>query len=410
MTASLVSGEVGPNLDHALPHWRWRLGFERDLESQFVREAAAARLGHFVVSGWFSLFAFQVFIVSDGLMLPDVFRMAAMLRLLASVPMAIVLWSLSCHTQAWLARPYAWTEWVMTFQGMLFSCIMTILLLCSHSPTCYFYHAGYALTLMMGTIAHRLRFTHALSLAAFSLASHMLVLLARPDTPTPLCGSLLVLNGAMAFYMLVGNHRMEFEERRRFMLGHAEQRLLNELAQTHLRLEAVSQTDALTAVANRRRFDDYFRHQWNRTRLSGEPLSLLLMDVDHFKAFNDRYGHPTGDECLRCVAQELQRQLEARQGLLARWGGEEFAVVLPAASATTAQAVAERLRSAVQALALRHEASPTASMVTISVGVATLVPAQCMDFPQVLVARADAGLYLAKREGRNRVAADSPQA
>jgi diguanylate cyclase (GGDEF)-like protein len=138
----------------------------------------------------------------------------------------------------------------------------------------------------------------------------------------------------------------------------------------------------------------------------GGELSLLMIDVDHFKAFNDRYGHPAGDQCLRHVAQVLHSVLGQRlpgdQACVGRWGGEEFVVVLPGLSASQAMPLAQALCDAVLAMGLRHEASSTAPSVSISVGLASARPASQGGSASRLIDQADAALYRAKHEGRNR--------
>ena len=168
------------------------------------------------------------------------------------------------------------------------------------------------------------------------------------------------------------------------------------------RLEALSMTDALTGVANRRSFDAVLSAEWKRACRSGDPLALILVDVDHFKAYNDTYGHQGGDACLRDVAGAMKQTVTRVSDLIARYGGEEFVVLLPSTSADQANQLAERLRGAVEEVGLPHRSSSAAAIVTISVGVATVIPT--LDAaPADLVRGADEALYRAKREGRNRV-------
>ena len=127
--------------------------------------------------------------------------------------------------------------------------------------------------------------------------------------------------------------------------------------------------DGLTGVANRRQFDDVLQREWRRARRSSDPLALLMVDVDHFKLFNDRYGHPAGDTCLRAVAQALGRVTQRPADLVARYGGEEFAILLPQTARAGAEHFAHRVLDMVEALAIRHESSPTAGHVTVSVGI-----------------------------------------
>jgi diguanylate cyclase (GGDEF)-like protein len=174
------------------------------------------------------------------------------------------------------------------------------------------------------------------------------------------------------------------------------------LDQANRELLRLSSVDGLTGVANRRQFDGSLEAEWRRATRSQAPLSLLLIDVDCFKAFNDRYGHLAGDECLRRVASALAGQLRRAPDLVARYGGEEFAVLLPETTSEGALALGESLRAAVEALVVPHDGSSAAAVVTVSIGCATRV-ALVGQQPETLVAWADRALYRAKRGGRNRV-------
>jgi diguanylate cyclase (GGDEF)-like protein len=177
------------------------------------------------------------------------------------------------------------------------------------------------------------------------------------------------------------------------------------LRRANRRLARLSSIDGLTGVANRRRFDARLASEWRRSRRTGTPLSLIMSDIDCFKDYNDCHGHQAGDETLRRVAHELRHSLHRVGDLLARYGGEEFAALLPTTDLAQALRVAEVLRSRVQALAIPHGASAVGVVVTISAGVATLDPRAGEADVQALVAQADQALYLAKRDGRNRVCA-----
>lgn len=173
-----------------------------------------------------------------------------------------------------------------------------------------------------------------------------------------------------------------------------------DLQRDNIGLQQLAHTDKLTQLANRRRFDDTLEHELQRAQRGNTPLSLILLDVDFFKKYNDRYGHPAGDACLQAVARVLAAQAGRNDDLAARYGGEEFAVILPHTDVAGALAVAERIRAGVQAIGLRHEDAPL-GVVTASLGVAALVRQDAG--VAELLARADRHLYLAKEAGRNRV-------
>lgn len=178
---------------------------------------------------------------------------------------------------------------------------------------------------------------------------------------------------------------------------------------THLTLKAQNDLlrslvfiDGLTGVANRRRFDEALQTEWRRCRRSRTPLTLLMIDIDHFKAYNDRYGHQAGDTCLQSVAAALRGGFSRSHDLVARYGGEEFACLMPECDLAAGQHQAEELRAGVAALGIPHAGSPTASQVTLSIGVAVAHP-NGDGASDGLIAAADAALYEAKSGGRNRV-------
>ena len=171
-------------------------------------------------------------------------------------------------------------------------------------------------------------------------------------------------------------------------------------------LRTLAFVDGLTGVANRRHFDERLALEWGRAQRLAAPLSLMLADVDHFKAYNDHYGHQAGDEVLRRVAQTLREQLRRPTDMVARYGGEEFACLLPDTPLADARTLAERMGQAVRELAIPHRHSRAAPVVTVSFGVAAREgPALRGAHPALLLGLADAQLYEAKHQGRARVCA-----
>lgn len=167
-------------------------------------------------------------------------------------------------------------------------------------------------------------------------------------------------------------------------------------------LQSLAHKDGLTNLANRRSFDVSLEADLLHAQAAQTPLSLLLCDVDHFKLYNDTYGHQKGDECLKAVASAIGKQAGRPTDLAARYGGEEFAIILPGSDAEGAMRVAERIRAAVYDLNEPHETSQTIDRVTISVGVVSVTPDDETS-PKKLVELSDQGLYAAKEKGRNQV-------
>jgi diguanylate cyclase (GGDEF)-like protein/PAS domain S-box-containing protein len=171
-------------------------------------------------------------------------------------------------------------------------------------------------------------------------------------------------------------------------------------------LEALSFQDGLTGVANRRMFDSVIDLEWNAARRSSQPLSVLLLDIDFFKQYNDHYGHVQGDQCLRQVAKALSHAGSRPRDFVARYGGEEFILVLPGADEKAAALVADRCRSLLFKEQLPHAKSAVSQIVTFSIGVGTIVPGERDDMLAFLD-KVDKRLYQAKQGGRNRISAGS---
>ncbi len=172
-----------------------------------------------------------------------------------------------------------------------------------------------------------------------------------------------------------------------------------ELQILNRKLEALSTTDGLTGIANRRRFDEALAHEWSRAARLDQPLALAMLDVDWFKKYNDHYGHQGGDECLKAIAKVLATSVCRTGDLVARYGGEEFAFIAPATEGAVALIMAQKICNALKVLALPHEISGF-GWVTASIGVAAIVPKEGLE-PEVLVTAADQALYRAKEQGRN---------
>lgn len=172
------------------------------------------------------------------------------------------------------------------------------------------------------------------------------------------------------------------------------------LQQANLELQRIVNTDSLTQIANRRCFDETIQQEWQRLRRERQPLSLILCDIDYFKNYNDRYGHPAGDVCLQQVAQVISGCISRPADLVARYGGEEFAIILPNTDQEGAETIMMTIQATLEALQIPHATSTVAEYVTLSLGLACALPTLESSYHQ-LIAAADIALYQAKQQGRN---------
>ena len=249
---------------------------------------------------------------------------------------------------------------------------------------------------------HRFELAASLDGRRWQAAAAPLVIEVQPrllQTPWFVVLLMLALLGAVA-----GLHRLRTHQLHR--RGAEMERLVAEktaeLQRANEHLQRLSFDDALTGLPNRRRLDEVLQTEWRRAARLAQPLAVVVADVDAFKAYNDHFGHLAADEVLVEVAAVIRHTAHRAGDFAARFGGEEFVVLIPGADAAAARAFAERLRAAVQARAIAHPASPVAPVLTVSLGVASRVPTPG-DAAQSLFADADAALYRAKQDGRNRV-------
>lgn len=246
-----------------------------------------------------------------------------------------------------------------------------------------------------------LHFRQALAVTVIGIAVYSLTLLTMPGLDPVIHVPALLLVVSVALMSLWANYRYDRDHRSLFLYLTRERLTAEVSLAQNAALRAMSSLDPLTGIANRRAFEDHF------LVVSTEPptreLALIMIDVDHFKAFNDHYGHPAGDRCLKTVAVALGGALRGPEDFLARIGGEEFAILAPSLDRAAAEAMLERLRRVIERAAVPHAgiAGRGDDVVTISLGCA-LVEAGDGDGRRDLLTRADRALYAAKRDGRNR--------
>lgn len=380
------------------------MSFPSDLEEAFQRDALPARERHFLISGLISLLVYNGYLLADQLMIPDMFWLAAQLRLLVFTPIALLSLFLFWRGMHPFHRlmPLALVDVLMLLGGVGAASSLAIVIPLTESRMVHFFPVGYMVVITYGNVVSRMRFWYALTFTSIMLGIFVASVMSQDTFPPRLLWPISSMVISVALFTLCSNYFMERDERRRFLRTLRERSLVRDLTQAHARLKDISRIDTLTGLHNQKHIQQHLNLIWERAWRDRSALSLLLIDIDHFKKFNDRYGHTAGDECLQKVARVLQDGLRRPGDVVARLGGEEFLVVLPNTDASFANGVAERLRQAVESLQIRHESSTTARHLTVSVGVMT-----CQAHPDLVVdalmQQAEQALQQAKSEGRNRV-------
>jgi diguanylate cyclase (GGDEF)-like protein len=409
-TLAMASGQAGPMRDQVaqasamLEQRLSMLRFPPALEQQFADDGQAHRLRYFCLSGWLSLMIFNGFLLVDYLMACDVFTLALTVRLGVFTPVAVLVLVVATLARGWTLRVFtpAVIECVVMLSGVCAAACLAYILAASRSPLSQYYHVGLMVVVMYGNMVQRLRFWYAVAFSLAVYVMHIGGVLMVPGFNPRLTLPMVALVGASVAFTLMANYALERDERRRYLLSLRRKGLLGELGDVNQRLQTLSRVDALTGLYNRRHASEYLDQVWQRAQHEGGDVAVIMLDVDHFKKYNDQYGHPQGDQCLARVAQAMAASLRRPGDMVARFGGEEFMAVLPQADADVAVKAAERVRQAVEALHWPHEAMGRSAQVTVSLGVASC-KASAASGPAALVAAADAALYGAKHAGRNQV-------
>ena len=255
--------------------------------------------------------------------------------------------------------------------------------------------------MIMGSVLMLGAFMPAFLAFAIPAILPMIVVLALSGS---IAESVLAICSSIFLVLMMGiAKRFNRSQRNTWQLTFEKEDILKSLTDAHDHLALQAKSDGLTNLANRRRFDEVLTIEFARLHRSGAPLTLILLDIDHFKSLNDTYGHVVGDQCLKKVADVFKRHINRAAELAARYGGEEFAAILPETDYQGAILLAEKIRTEVVEMNIPHRASNTAEYLTVSIGVAT-IDCSKINSPVDAVAMADLLLYRAKSEGRNRIA------
>jgi diguanylate cyclase (GGDEF)-like protein len=372
------------------------LAFGAALEQCYETETAGARIRHLVRAGVLAMVLSNFFLLTDRQLVPDAFGWSLVLHVACTILYSAVL----VYTAG---DPPAWRREAAQGFCLTVALVGTISLFAiSRAPTRDMLCNSFVLFTVYVNVVMRLRFEWCVAFNAAGVAAALLAILLGTDMP-PAVRELVALSllTATAFTMYA-NYAIEAAERRGFLLMLDQRLSAEQLTQYNTRLNTLSRTDWLTGVANRRGLELHLADLWRQASAGRGALSLLMIDVDHFKLFNDLHGHQHGDSCLAVLATLIGQQLRPGQDFMARYGGEEFAVCLPDTGLAAATATAERIRQAVEDLGLTHGAPGAGQLVTVSIGADAAEPASGGS-PEALIAGADRALYVSKQAGRNRV-------
>ena len=385
--------DIQKAIKNGFPH----LIFTSRLEKHFLADTLDARKNRFFIMGVIAIFIYNLFLITDREMLPDVYLTAWRVRLGIVTPAMLIVLAI-IHRRAFVR----FLDYLFDFLIILTSGSIILVLELSHHPNVVHYHTGIILIVMFGNIVVRLRFWHAFSVSWLTFLIYVLTVTKITPMPPPVMINSSVVLFSAIIISLIANYQMENDLRWNYLRN-----LLTEIETIRLEkakadLELLSSSDVLTGLANRRHFDAFLDTEWRTSIRYRTQLSLLFLDVDDFKAYNDHYGHQAGDVCLQKIASVIRESIHRSHDMCARYGGEEFIVLLPNTSQESALQVAEKIRKCAELEDIPHTYSRVSPHVTISVGVVSMIPHAGLS-QNFLIEMADKALYKAKKMGRNQI-------
>ncbi|WP_025031922.1 diguanylate cyclase [Bradyrhizobium sp. DOA9] len=363
--------------------------FTTEIEAKFEADTLAKRNQRLITGLLVSAPLYNLFLIADWLLVPDVVRLAIWLHVLVVTPwMLLAAWLISRKP-----RPFV-RECLAASVPLLIIMQIDLCFAFTNSPGAAHYQYVVIPTLLYTNVSlHRLRFASARAVTALIVAIHVSLVLWVDYISSAVAAIIVIQVIICAYITLVANYTMERDLRRSYLFS-LRDRLL------HAEADAASRRDPLTGLANRFHLDEALKEIWCASEFTNVPVCVIMVDIDHFKRLNDRYGHGAGDLCLKRVAAILSGELRFGRDLAVRYGGEEFLLLLPDMDLMEAVRVAERTRRSIESAAIPN-ALGLSGVVTASFGVAASIPSDLGSSD--LVAAADQALYAAKSNGRNQV-------
>ncbi|HTH53071.1 MAG TPA: GGDEF domain-containing protein [Edaphobacter sp.] len=381
--------------------FQW-LSFPGELEDRFEEENAERRARRLWMEGLIAIILFDLFLIADFYSAPQDFRQAFVIRMLVVTPVCLLVNASMLHRPKKMFR-----ESSIAIAACLAGLTQLYLEVNRTRVASAYVQMAVLAVVLFTNVVMRLRLPYAAATSLIMLGGDGLFLwYDRMLTSGEKIFGLSLAMGA-TIVTLIANYSSCREERLNYLLHLRGELLVGDLNRLNEQLLRRSESDALTGLANRHAFEAQYAELWKRAIIGGTSLSVIVVDVDYFKHLNDRYGHLYGDEVLKRIGSLLQQALRVKDDYAARFGGEEFVILLPSTPETAAVQVAERLRKMVELAgfpALDPSQGPYDQSIraTVSCGVATIYPTT-RDLPEKLIEAADKALYQAKADGRNRV-------
>lgn len=387
---SLPEGTDLTAVEDAIVSKNWLLRFSPKLEALFEYDTGRQRCRELIIRAYIGIIIYDLFAIADWWATPELFSTAIWVRLIFFTPLALTLTAV-----LYTSPPVFLRESIMCIGGGALATVTILYLMAMSVPAPQAtLHQSMILVVLFLTVVQRIRFLY---LAPTCLAFLVLHAYSLERYYGYSIGQQVAINmvfGGSVIFALIASYSMERDLRLHYLLS-LRGRIQNR------ELDMISRRDALTGLGNRRALEETLE-SCEKSVDAPDEFSIVLLDIDHFKMFNDTAGHQAGDICLKRVAGILQAELRGHADHAFRFGGEEFIVVFPKTELSTAIAIAERMREAIEHAAIPHPALASGSVVTASFGVACARWDHDMHASDI-VAGADAALYAAKRNGRNQV-------
>lgn len=373
------------------------LVFPEYIENRFLEDTTESRKKRFLATGLIALFLYNLFLLTDVQMVPDIWELAWKIRLLVITPLMALI--LSGIKRNWFG---SFLDYVVDGLVVITTVSIAIIYDLSTHPNASHYHTGIILAIMFGNIVLRLRFWHAFIISWATFILYIVIVHRIEGIDQAHIINSIIVCFTVIIISQVASYQMEMDERYNYLRSRIKEITNIKLMISRDELERISTIDDLTGLSNRRHFDMIYDKEWRVALRYQSPVSIIFMDIDEFKAYNDYYGHQAGDICLKKIGRLLRINVHRPHDLCARYGGEEFVTLLSDTSLENAMNIALKMKQGIESARIPHASSKVTPFVTASFGVACIIPSQDRN-PSELLENADRALYVAKESGKNMV-------